>query len=179
MSLKFLSSNYPLHDYYFYIPKHCLKVMGFWPETSETKINIIWSVMNFILLSIGVLTEMHAGLSVITYDLEKGLDTLCPAGTSAVTLLKMFFIFYYRRDLQYVVKKMYSMLYENGKNYSNSQRHQKIIRKYSVLAARFNFAPFVAGFFTCTTYNLKPIILACIFWYKGKEVTWMTPFNMT
>ena len=179
MSLRFLSSSYPLHDYYFYVPKHCLKVMGFWPQSPKTKINIIWAAINFIILSIGVLTELHAGITALAYDLEKSLDTLCPAGTSAVTLLKMFFIYYYRQDLQYVLEKMHSLLYENGMSYGNPKTYQKIIRKYSVLAARFNFAPFLTGFFTCTTYNLKPIILAGIFWSKGKEVMWITPFNMT
>ncbi|XP_037811487.1 odorant receptor 10a [Lucilia sericata] len=179
MSLKFLSSSYPLLDYYFYVPKYCLRIMGFWPQTPKTTLHQLWAASNFLILLIGVLTEMHAGFSALTYDLEKGLDTLCPAGTSAVTLLKMVLIFYYRKDINYVLKKMHGMLYDEGASGQILRKHHKIIRKFSVLAARFNFAPFLTGFITNTTYILKPLIMAWIFWSKGKEIQWTTPFNMT
>lgn len=179
MSLKFLSSHFPLHDYYFYVPKTCLQVMGFWPQTPKTYPNMVWALSNFLILLVGVLTEMHAGFSALSYDLEKGLDTLCPAGTSAVTLLKMILIFYYRKDLQYVLKQMEILLYEENTNRVTFKNHKQTIRKFSVLAARFNFAPLLTGFITCTAYNFKPLIMAAIFWYKGKEIQWITPFNMT
>ncbi|XP_065367596.1 odorant receptor 10a [Calliphora vicina] len=179
MPLQFLSSNYPLHDYYFYVPKFCLRIMGFWPQTPQTHTNYLWASSNCLILLIGVLTEMHAGFSSLKYDLEKGLDTLCPAGTSAVTLLKLILIYHYRQDLQYVLKKMHSMLYGEATNRQILNQHKKIIRKYSVLAARFNFAPFLTGFITNTAYILKPLIMAWIFWSKGKEIQWVTPFNMT
>ncbi|KAM7341922.1 odorant receptor 10a [Cochliomyia hominivorax] len=176
MYLKFLTSNYPLHDYYFYVPKFCLRLAGFWPQTLKSQRSILLAASNFIILLIGVLTEMHAGFSSLSYNLEKGLDTLCPAGTSAVTLLKMMFISYYRKDLQYVLKKMQALLYEES---AANRRHHKIIRKLSVLASRFNFAPFFTGFITCTFYTLKPLIMVSIFWYQDKEIQWSTPFNMT
>lgn len=179
MSLKFLSSNYPLHDYYFYVPKFCLRLVGFWPQTPKTLWNILWAASNFFILFIGVVTEMHAGFSSLSYNLEKGLDTLCPAGTSAVTLLKMILVYYYRQDLQYVLKKMYTMLYEESVNKRILNEHKRIIRKFSILAARFNFAPFCTGFITSTFYMLKPMIMVWIFWSKGKETYWSIPFNMT
>lgn len=97
--------------------------------------------------------------------MEKGRDTLCP---------------YYHDDLKYIMGKMHRMLYADcrqDKEYIRQYNH--IIRKYSVMSARVNFAPFLAGFITCTAYNLKPLVLAWIYWSKGKDIVWVTPFNMT
>lgn len=180
MFFKFLTWNYPLRKYYFYMAKFCLQLIGFWPQTPRTRLNSLWACVNFLILLVGVSTEMHAGVTTLKYNLEKGLDTLCPAGTSAVTLLKMFLISYYRQDLQYVLKRLQAMLFEENVHRSNALASKnKIIRTFSVLAARLNFAPFLTGFITCTAYNFKPLVVAWIFWYQGKEVQWQTPFNMT
>ncbi|XP_005178484.1 odorant receptor 10a [Musca domestica] len=180
MFLRFLSRSNPLKEYYFYVPRICLQLMGFWPGSPRSRRILCWAVFNFIILLVGVVTELHAGFSYLNYDLEKGLDTLCPAGTSAVTVLKMILISYYRQDLEAVLKKMHQMLYGcNEKDMEHKAVYNRIIRQSSVMAARVNFAPFLAGFITCTAYNLKPLILVWIFWSKGKDLMWLTPFNMT
>lgn len=112
MNFKFLSRTSSLHDYYFYVPKLCLGALGFWPlDTSEPNASNVWAWMNLIILTIGVFTEIHAGCSALRTDLELALDTLCPAGTSAVTLLKMALIYYYRKDLAWVLKRMRGFMY--------------------------------------------------------------------
>lgn len=180
MFLRFLSRSNPLEEYYFYVPRICLQLMGFWPGSPRSSRILCWAVFNFVILLVGVVTELHAGFSYLSYDLEKGLDTLCPAGTSAVTVLKMILISYYREDLEAVLKKMHQMLYGcNEKDMEHKVVYNRIIRQSSVMAARVNFAPFLAGFITCTAYNLKPLILVWIFWSKGKDLMWLTPFNMT
>uniref|UniRef100_A0A1I8P3P3 Uncharacterized protein n=1 Tax=Stomoxys calcitrans TaxID=35570 RepID=A0A1I8P3P3_STOCA len=180
MFFDFLARTTNLEKYYFYVPKICLRVMGFWPASPRTQLINVWSVFNFLILLIGVLTELHAGFSLLSTNLEKALDTLCPAGTSAVTVLKMILISYYRKDFILVLEKMHQMLFgDYRKDNKYVLAYKRIIRHHSVMAARVNFTPFLAGFITCTAYNLKPLVLAWIFWSKGKEIVWLTPFNMT
>lgn len=113
MKFKFLSRTFPLRDYYFYVPQLCLGSMGFWPmDTCRQQAANVGAWMNLIILAIGVFTEIHAGCTVLRTDLELALDTLCPAGTSAVTLLKMTLIYYYRQDLAWVLERMRSLVYE-------------------------------------------------------------------
>ncbi|XP_059226048.1 odorant receptor 10a [Stomoxys calcitrans] len=180
MFFDFLARTTNLEKYYLYVPKICLRVMGFWPASPRTQLINVWSVFNFLILLIGVLTELHAGFSLLSTNLEKALDTLCPAGTSAVTVLKMILISYYRKDFILVLEKMHQMLFgDYRKDNKYVLAYKRIIRHHSVMAARVNFTPFLAGFITCTAYNLKPLVLAWIFWSKGKEIVWLTPFNMT
>ncbi|XP_075166964.1 odorant receptor 10a [Haematobia irritans] len=169
-----------LKKFYFYVPKICLRLMGFWPGSSRTPTIFYLGLFNFLILLVGVITELHAGFSLLSSNLEKALDTLCPAGTSTVTVLKMILIAYYRDDLRYVLEKMHQMLF-NG--YRDDEKYLKTyeiaIRRYSAMAAYVNFTPSVAGFITCTAFNLKPLILAWVFWSQGKDIIWLTPFNMT
>ncbi|XP_036333231.1 odorant receptor 10a [Rhagoletis pomonella] len=178
MNFKFLSRSFPLCDYYFCVPKLCLGSMGFWPgDTCRQNAANIGARINFFILAIGVVTEIHAGCSVLKSDLELALDTLCPAGTSAVTLLKMGLIYYYRKDLAWVLKRMQVLVYERGVRINPAKKH--IIRAHSVVAARLNFIPFVMGFITCTSYNLKPLLITLILYLQDQELMWKLPFNMT
>ncbi|XP_067633448.1 odorant receptor 10a [Eurosta solidaginis] len=178
MNFKFLSRKFPLRDYYFYVPRLCLGSMGFWPQNTARPdaVNIgVW--INFIILTIGVFTEIHAGCTVLRSDLALALDTLCPAGTSAVTLLKMALIYYYRRDLAFVLRRMEELVYERYVPPNAVKKH--IIRAHAVTAARLNFIPFVMGFITCTSYNLKPLLMSLLLYLQGQEPMWKLPFNMT
>nr|QKN21469.1 odorant receptor [Zeugodacus tau] len=178
MNFRFLSRTFPLRDYYFYVPKLCLGALGFWPlDTCEPGASNVWAWVNLIILAIGVVTEMHAGCSALRTDLELALDTLCPAGTSAVTLLKMALIYYYRQDLAWVLKRMRDLVYERDVSINTVKKH--IVRAHAVMAARLNFIPFVMGFITCTSYNLKPLLMTLILYVQGQEPMWKLPFNMT
>nr|QKN21020.1 odorant receptor [Bactrocera correcta] len=178
MNFRFLSRTFPLRDYYFYVPKLCLGALGFWPlDTSVLNASNVWAWVNLIILTIGVFTEIHAGCTVLKTDLELALDTLCPAGTSAVTLLKMALIYYYRKDLAWVLKRMHDLVYERDVSINTVKKH--IVRAHAVMAARLNFIPFVMGFITCTSYNLKPLLMTLILYMQGQEPMWKLPFNMT
>uniref|UniRef100_A0A5H2WXQ9 Odorant receptor n=1 Tax=Bactrocera latifrons TaxID=174628 RepID=A0A5H2WXQ9_BACLA len=178
MNFRFLSRTFPLRDYYFYVPKLCLGALGFWPlDTSAPDASNVWAWVNLIILTIGVFTEIHAGCAVLKTDLELALDTLCPAGTSAVTLLKMVLIYYYRKDLAWVLKRMRDLVYERDVSINTVKKH--IVRAHAVMAARLNFIPFVMGFITCTSYNLKPLLMTLILYMQGQEPMWKLPFNMT
>ncbi|XP_039955113.1 odorant receptor 10a [Bactrocera tryoni] len=178
MNFRFLSRTFPLRDYYFYVPKLCLGALGFWPlDTSAPNASNVWAWVNLIILTIGVFTEIHAGCTVLKTDLELALDTLCPAGTSAVTLLKMALIYYYRKDLAWVLKRMRDLVYERDVSINTVKKH--IVRAHAVTAARLNFIPFVMGFITCTSYNLKPLLMTLILYIQGQEPMWKLPFNMT
>ncbi|XP_050325004.1 odorant receptor 10a [Bactrocera neohumeralis] len=178
MNFRFLSRTFPLRDYYFYVPKLCLGALGFWPlDTSAPNASNVWAWVNLIILTIGVFTEIHAGCTVLKTDLELALDTLCPAGTSAVTLLKMALIYYYRKDLAWVLKRMRDLVYERNVSINTVKKH--IVRAHAVTAARLNFIPFVMGFITCTSYNLKPLLMTLILYIQGQEPMWKLPFNMT
>ncbi|XP_012160723.1 odorant receptor 10a [Ceratitis capitata] len=178
MKFKFLSRTFPLRDYYFYVPQLCLGSMGFWPmDTCRQQAANVGAWMNLIILAIGVFTEIHAGCTVLRTDLELALDTLCPAGTSAVTLLKMTLIYYYRQDLAWVLERMRSLVYE--RDVSINPIKKRIIRAHAVMAARLNFIPFVMGFITCTSYNLKPLLITLILYMQGQQPMWKLPFNMT
>ncbi|XP_054740239.1 odorant receptor 10a [Anastrepha obliqua] len=178
MNFKFMSRSFPLYDYYFYMPKLCLGSMGFWPLNTCRKHAVnIGAWVNLIILAIGVFTEIHAGCTVLKADLELALDTLCPAGTSAVTLLKMALIFYYHKDLAWVLKRMQSLMYEPDVQTNPVKKH--IIRVHAIMAARLNFIPFVMGFITCTSYNLKPLLVTLIRYFQGQQQMWKLPFNMT
>ncbi|XP_036230360.2 odorant receptor 10a [Bactrocera oleae] len=178
MNFRFLSRTFPLRDYYFYVPKLCLGALGFWPlNTSAPHASNVWAWGNLIILTIGVFTEIHAGCSVLKTDLELALDTLCPAGTSAVTLLKMALIYYYRKDLAWVLKQLRDLVYEPDVSINTVKKHT--VRAHAVMAARLNFIPFVMGFITCTSYNLKPLLMTLILYVQGQEPMWKLPFNMT
>lgn len=177
---QYLRRNQPLLLYYYAVPRLCLNIMGYWPGPSGT---LQWrAVVHFIILAIGVLTELHAGFAYAkSNQLTLALETFCPAGTSAVVLLKMFFLLRYRTDLFYVVTEQQDLLYGLDPKTRNTLHKEEIIRKHSLMAARFNFWPLSAGFFTCTTYNLKPLLLALLLFMQGRrdEIIWDMPFNMT
>ncbi|XP_039498076.1 odorant receptor 10a [Drosophila santomea] len=175
---RFLQRDQQLDVYFFAVPRLSLNIMGYWPGKSGD--TLPWrSLIHFVILSIGVATELHAGLRFLhQQQITLALETLCPAGTSAVTLLKMFLMLHYRQDLSTMWYRLRSLIFD-----PNWQRleQQDIRMSYSVMAARINFWPLSAGFFTCTTYNLKPILIAMVLCLQKRceEFVWFTPFNMT
>nr|ADK48189.1 odorant receptor 10a [Drosophila melanogaster]ADK48240.1 odorant receptor 10a [Drosophila melanogaster] len=176
--LRFLKRDQQLDVYFFAVPRLSLDIMGYWPgKTGDT-----WpwrSLIHFAILAIGVATELHAGMCFLDrQQITLALETLCPAGTSAVTLLKMFLMLRFRQDLSIMWNRLRGLLFD-----PNWERpEQRDIRlKHSAMAARINFWPLSAGFFTCTTYNLKPILIAMILYLQNRyeDFVWFTPFNMT
>ncbi|KAH8288090.1 hypothetical protein KR054_000403 [Drosophila jambulina] len=175
---RFLKRNQPLAVYFFSVPCLSLNLMGYWPGKREERLPLR-ALVNFVILGIGVLTELHAGLRFLDQQqITLALETLCPAGTSAVTLLKMFLMLRYRSDLCDMWTKLKDLLFE-GRQERPEQRRIRL--RHSVMAARINFWPLSTGFFTCTTYNLKPILIALVLWLqqRGDQILWVTPFNMT
>ncbi|XP_030567035.1 odorant receptor 10a isoform X2 [Drosophila novamexicana] len=172
---RFLYRNQPLSLYYYAVPRLCLNLMGFWPGPLQWR-----ALVHFVVLAIGVATELHAGFSFARAGkITMALETFCPAGTSAVTLLKMFFMLRYRQDLLYVLTHQRQLLFQKK---PLSVEKKQLMRRHSEMAARFNFWPLSAGFFTCTMYNLKPILLAMLLYLQGRSdaIAWSTtPFNMT
>lgn len=177
---QYLRKNQPLERYYYAVPRLCLNMMGYWPGPKGT---MEWrAVVHFIILAIGVITELHAGFTAArSNQLTLALETFCPAGTSAVVLLKMFFLLRYRNDLFYLVNHQKDLLDGLEPSSRNTPQKEGIVREHSLMAARFNFWPLSAGFFTCTTYNLKPLLLALLLYMRGQreEIVWNMPFNMT
>ncbi|KAH8235445.1 hypothetical protein KR032_000362, partial [Drosophila birchii] len=175
---RFLKRDQPLAIYFFAVPYLSLNLMGYWPEKREERLP--WRApVHFIILAIGVLTELHAGLRFLDQQqITLALETLCPAGTSAVTLLKMFLMLRYRSDLCDMWTRLRELLFEA----QLERPEQRQIRlRHSLMAARINFWPLSTGFFTCTTYNLKPILMALVLLLqqRGDQILWVTPFNMT
>ncbi|XP_032295960.1 odorant receptor 10a isoform X4 [Drosophila virilis] len=172
---RFLYRNQPLSLYFYAVPRLCLNLMGFWPGPLQWR-----ALVHFVVLAIGVATELHAGFSFARAgEITMALETFCPAGTSAVTLLKMFFMLRYRQDLLYVLTHQRQLLFQKK---SLSAEKKQLMRHHSEMAARFNFWPLSAGFFTCTMYNLKPMLLAMLLYLQGRSdaIVWSTtPFNMT
>ncbi|KAH8408823.1 hypothetical protein KR009_001065, partial [Drosophila setifemur] len=178
MWFRFLKNKQPLPVYFFAVPRLGLNLMGYWPgETGEYLPPR--ALVNFVVLAIGVATELHAGMVFLQHQqITLALETLCPAGTSAVTLLKMFLMLRYRRDLAEMWNRLRDLLF--GATYE--LREQLEIRlRHSVLAARINFWPLSTGFFTCTTYNLKPLLIVLVLHLQNRrdEILWTPPFNMT
>ncbi|KAH8256531.1 hypothetical protein KR038_000732 [Drosophila bunnanda] len=175
---RFLKHNQPLDVYFFAVPYLSLNLMGYWPGRREERLPIR-ALVHFVILAIGVLTELHAGLRFLDQQqITLALETLCPAGTSAVTLLKMFLMLRYRSDLCDMWTRLRELLFE----IQLERPEQRRIRlRHSVMAARINFWPLSTGFFTCTTYNLKPILMAVVLFLqqRGDQILWVTPFNMT
>ncbi|XP_030380794.1 odorant receptor 10a [Scaptodrosophila lebanonensis] len=172
---KFLRRNQPLKLYFFAVPRLCLGIMGYWPVDVQNR-----AYFNFLVLGIGVATELHAGFSFLKQaQITLALETLCPAVTSAVTLLKMFLMLRYRRDLAYVLARLNQLLFGLQSELGSRQEKRVIMRRHCMLAARLNFWPLSTGFFTCTTYNLKPLLIALLLYRQGHEVVFNPPFNMT
>ncbi|KAH8376000.1 hypothetical protein KR200_011673 [Drosophila serrata] len=175
---RFLKRNQPLAVYFFAVPYLSLNLMGYWPGKREERLPFR-ALVHFVILAIGVLTELHAGLLFLDQQqITLALETLCPAGTSAVTLLKMFLMLRYRSDLCDIWTRLRELLFEIQKERPEQRR---IRLRHSVMAARINFWPLSTGFFTCTTYNLKPILMALVLFLqqRGDQILWVTPFNMT
>ncbi|KAH8301343.1 hypothetical protein KR059_000539 [Drosophila kikkawai] len=175
---RFLKCDQPLAIYFFAVPYLSLNLMGYWPGKREERLPLR-ALVHFVILAIGVLTELHAGLLFLDQQqITLALETLCPAGTSAVTLLKMFLMLRYRSDLCDMWTRLRELLFEAQQERPEQRR---IRLRHSVMAARINFWPLSTGFFTCTTYNLKPILLAFVLLLqqRGDEILWVTPFNMT
>ncbi|XP_017156108.1 odorant receptor 10a [Drosophila miranda] len=173
---RLLRRDQPLRFYFFAVPRLSLDIMGYWPMGDDLPAR---AIVHFVILSIGVVTELHAGLMFLqNAQITLALETLCPAGTSAVTLLKMLLMLRYRRDLANVWMQLQRMLFDTG---LNRPEQKAIMHDHSVMAARINFWPLSAGFFTCTTYNLKPLLIALILYLRDpdRELPWNTPFNMT
>lgn len=177
---RYLRKNQPLELYFYAVPKLCLNMMGYWPGPEGT---MEWcAVVNFIILGIGVVTELHAAFTYAQSNhITLALETFCPAGTSAVTLLKMFFLLRYRKDLFYVVTHQRDLLFDLEPMSRNTFQKEAIMSKHSLMAARFNFWPVSAGFFTAATYNAKPMLLPLLLYLQGRsnEIVWDMPYNMT
>ncbi|XP_034671364.1 odorant receptor 10a [Drosophila subobscura] len=174
--LRFLRRDQPLRVYFFAVPRLSLEIMGYWPigENLPTR-----AIVHFVILFIGVVTELHAGIAFLQKaQITMALETLCPAGTSAVTLLKMLLMLRYRRDLANMWLRLRHMIFDEG---LNRRQQRAIMHEHSVMAARINFWPLSTGFFTCTTYNLKPLLIALVLYLRNpeQELLWNTPFNMT
>jgi len=175
-AFQYLRKNQPVVLYFYAVPRLCLSLMGYWPDITA---KLQWrALVHFAILTIGVVTEMHAGfMYVMSNEITLALETFCPAITSAVTLLKMFLMLRYRRELFYVVDHLRYLLFDT----QISDETHSIIRENSLMAARFNFWPVSAGFSTCSLYNMKPLLLAFLVYLQGRkeEIVWSTPFNMT
>ncbi|XP_017045485.1 odorant receptor 10a [Drosophila ficusphila] len=175
---RFLKRDQQLSVYFFAVPRLSLNIMGYWPGSSG-EVLPRRAIVHFVILAIGVVTELHAGLRFLDrQQISLALETLCPAGTSAVTLLKMFLMLRFRRDLSAMWNRLRLLLFD-----SKAERpdQQAIRLRHSVMAARINFWPLSTGFFTCTTYNLKPLLIALVLFLqdRGDDFVWFTPFNMT
>ncbi|ALC49435.1 Or10a [Drosophila busckii] len=174
---RFLRSNQPLSLYFFAVPRLCLDLLGCWPREGG---KIPWrALFHFLVLGIGVATELHAGFVFAqNKQLDMALETFCPAGTSAVTLLKMCLMHYYRHDLCYVLKQLKLLLYRRQ---DQTMEKRLILHQHSVMAARINFWPLSAGFATASTYNLMPLLLPLLLYLQGsqQDIVWNMPFNMT
>ncbi|KAH8304752.1 hypothetical protein KR044_008490 [Drosophila immigrans] len=172
----FLRRDQPVELYFYAVPQLCLSLMGYWPGP---KIKWHWSAyINFMVLAIGVCTELHAGVEFArSNQISMALETFCPAYTSAVTLLKMFLMLHYRRDIHYVVSQQRELLFGSG---IAAETH-KIMQQNALMAARFNFWPVSAGFSTSTMYNLIPLLLALLLYLQGRsdEIVWTLPFHNT
>lgn len=174
LRFRFLNGNQPLAVYFYAVPRLCLHIMGYWPEQLHRR-----AFVNFVVLAIGVATELHAGFRFARLgEITLALETFCPAGTSAVTLLKMFFMLRYRKDLLYVLNKQRAMLFPVG---GQGPAKEQVMQHHFLMTCRFNFWALSAGFFTCTMYNLKPLLIVLLLHLKGRadEIIWSTPFNMT
>ncbi|XP_037943081.1 odorant receptor 10a-like [Teleopsis dalmanni] len=178
MFLKLLKRSASLDDYFYCVPRLCLGAMGYWPSAVRSLSANLWATTNFIVLFIGVFTELHAGFTALKYDIELGLDTLCPAGTSAVTLLKMYLIYWHRNDLQLTVERLHYLLYHTNKAKLTTNK-KNIMGASSRLATGLGLTTFGMGLLTSTTYNLKPLFEAWISHRHGSAFVWRTPFNMT
>ncbi|KAH8387793.1 hypothetical protein KR093_009481 [Drosophila rubida] len=172
----FLRRDQPLELYFYVVPKLCLGIMGYWPGPNDKR---RWSAyINFVVLAVGVATELHAGfMSARCNQISLALEILCPAFTSAVTLLKMFLMLRYRQHLYYMVAQQRELLFGSG----IAGEAYEIMRKNVLMATRFNFWPVSAGFSTCSLYILKPLLLALLLYVQGRidEMVWILPFNNT
>ncbi|XP_016986888.1 odorant receptor 10a [Drosophila rhopaloa] len=175
---RFLKRDQQLSVYFFAVPRLSLDIMGYWPGNPGDSLPRR-SIVHFVILSIGVVTELHAGMLFLDQQqVTLALETLCPAGTSAVTLLKMFLMLHFRRDLSSMLNRLRSLLFDLKSERSD---RRQIRVGHSVKAARINFWPLSTGFFTCTTYNLKPLLIALVLFLQDRldGFVWFTPFNMT
>ncbi|XP_032588229.1 odorant receptor 10a isoform X1 [Drosophila mojavensis] len=148
--------------------------MGYWPERLHWR-----AYINFVVLAIGVATELHAGFRFATQgDTTLTLETFCPGVTSAVTLLKMFFLLQAREDLLYVLTKQRQMLFPTV---GQTPVKEQVMRRHFLLACRLTFWPVSAGFSTSSLYNLKPLMVVLLLYLNGRtdEIVWGMPFNMT
>ncbi|TDG40609.1 hypothetical protein AWZ03_012970 [Drosophila navojoa] len=173
-NFRFLHGNQPLATYFYAVPRLCMNLMGFWPERLHWR-----AYINFVVLAIGVATELHAGYRCARRgEITVALETFCPAGTSAVTLLKMFLLLQAREDLLYIVTKQRQMLFPTV---GQTPVKEKVMRRHFLMTCRLNFWPVSAGFSTSSLYNLKPLMVVLLLYLNGctDEIVWGMPFNMT
>ncbi|XP_017869577.1 PREDICTED: LOW QUALITY PROTEIN: odorant receptor 10a [Drosophila arizonae] len=174
INFRFLYGNQPLSTYFYGVPRLCLNLMGYWPERLHWR-----AYINFVVLAIGVATELHAGYRCARRgDITVALETFCPAGTSAVTLFKMFFLLQAREDLLYVLTKQRQMLFPIV---GQTPVKEQVMRRHFLMTCRLNFWPVSAGFSTSSLYNLKPLMVVLLLYLNGRtdEIVWGMPFNMT
>ncbi|KAH8271148.1 hypothetical protein KR018_007444 [Drosophila ironensis] len=175
---RFLRKNEPLSAYFFVVPQFSLNLMGFWPSSTSTALSVR-TYVNFVVLAIGVVLELHAGFhSLGNHDLATALETFCPASTKAVTLLKMSLMLHYRHDLAQMWSQLRSQLFESPQQRPDQHRFRL---KHSCLAARISCWPVSAGLFTAFVYNVKPLLFALVLYLQNRvdEIPWDMPYNMT
>lgn len=97
-------------DLEFYrVPKFALLVLGFWPETKLTPIRIIHGVINLIILSWAVISEMCSGFMLIQQPIV-ALDAIAPSLSKLVTILKLTVMWTSRIRFRILVNDAYDLL---------------------------------------------------------------------
>ncbi|CAD7088027.1 unnamed protein product [Hermetia illucens] len=158
-------------DLEFYrVPKFALLVLGFWPETKLTPIRIIHGVINLIILSWAVISEMCSGFMLIQQPIV-ALDAIAPSLSKLVTILKLTVMWTSRIRFRILVNDAYDLL-----QVDNSEKKLKILKKMKKFTAALGFIVFLLGNATNAAYFFRPIVNNALDYYNGRNVTREMPF---
>ena len=91
---------------YFTIQKIGLRFVGFWPGgvSRHTKFNLIRTVLNILIILLASTFEtLHAYETLINNRVGAAIEGFCPTATKIVSAIKLWVLFYQRREVQEIV----------------------------------------------------------------------------
>uniref|UniRef100_A0A1A9WXT5 Odorant receptor n=1 Tax=Glossina brevipalpis TaxID=37001 RepID=A0A1A9WXT5_9MUSC len=170
---QFLRDDYPLEKHLFLIPKFALRLIGFYPESKLNTPLCCWAFFNFAILGYGSYGEFVYGVHYLGIDMQTALDALCPMLSSIMSLIKISFIWWYRKEYKHIIEEVRRLT-----EAQSSMKKMRIKRKFFTIATRLNALVLLLGTFTGTAYTVRLIINNMMLYLNQESIIYETPFKM-
>ncbi|XP_054084268.1 odorant receptor 24a [Zeugodacus cucurbitae] len=173
MLLKFLSQNYPTEKNVFLIPKFALRIVGFYPGDSKSRLMHAWLIFNMFVLVYGSYAEFMFGVHYLSIDVVRALDALCPVASSIMAIVKLSFLWWHRAELNCIIKRVAELTAEQKSPLKSYYKH-----RYFTTATRLSAAVLCFGTTTSTLYTIRAAMVNYSSYLREEKIPYETPFKM-